>query len=185
MHMDIVFLTGNGDKLREAREILGDKFHITNKDLDIDEIQEIDGAKVVIKKAQDAFKILKSPLIVEDTSLYIVSWKGLPGALIKWFLKTVNNEGIVDMLGTAKNRNAIAQTVIAYHNGTNIRVFEGTVNGSVSTEVLGENGFGWDKIFIPEGFTKTQAEMTNEEKNKISSRKKALEKLRDYLLQND
>lgn len=182
--MDIVFLTGNGDKLRETREILGENFQITNKDLDIDEIQEIDGAKVVIKKAQDAFAIVKTPLIVEDVSFYIVSWKGLPGSLIKWFTKTVGNEGILEMLKGFKNRKAIAQTLIAYHDGKNIRIFEGTTNGLVSEKVLGENGFGWDKIFIPDGHTKTYGEMTQDEKNKTSSRKIALVKLKDYLSKN-
>jgi len=180
--MDLIFITGNEGKLKEAREILGNHFQVANNGIDIEEIQEIDGTKVVIKKAQDAFNIIRQPLIVEDTSLYIVSWRGLPGALIRWFLKTVDNEGILEMLKGVKNRKAIAQTAIAYHDGKNIRIFESTINGSISDKAVGTNGFGWDKIFIPDGSAKTQAEMTSEEKNKISSRKKAFEKLRDYLL---
>lgn len=182
--MDLVFITGNPDKLREAREILGENFQIHNKTIDTEEIQEIDGTRVVIKKAQDAFNLLKTPLFVEDTSFYIVAWKGLPGALIKWFLKSVGTTGILEMLKNYKNRNAIEQTAIAYHDGINTRIFEGSTNGIVSEKPAGSNGFGWDDIYIPAGSGKTQAEMTIEEKNKVSSRRKALEKLKEYLIKN-
>ncbi len=181
--MEITFLTSNQDKIKEAREILGEAIRLNFQKVDLDEVQEIDGAKVVIKKANDAFRLIKKPLLVEDTSLYIVPWKGLPGALIKWFLKTVNNEGIINMLQNSKKRDAIAHTVVAYHDGKNIRIFEGSTTGLISKKVAGENGFGWDKIFIPKGFNKTQAEMSSEEKSKISSRKTALEKLKNFLQQ--
>lgn len=179
--MEIIFVTGNKNKLQEAKNILGNKINIVSKDLDIDEIQEIDSTKIIVKKTQDAFKLIRKPLIVEDTSLYLVAWKGLPGALVKWFLKTVGSEGILKMLSGFTNRNALAQSVIAYHDGKNIRVFENTVKGTISEKIRGINGFGWDNIFIPEGFAKTYAEMSSNEKNKISPRKIALEKLKRYL----
>lgn len=179
--MELTFLTGNNDKLREAIKILGNNIKIEGKDFDIDEIQEIDGAKITVKKARDAFGLIKKPLIVEDTSLYLIAWKGLPGALIKWFLKSVGSEGITNMISGYTNRNALAQSVIAYHDGKNIRIFEGTVKGTVSEKPKGKGGFGWDDIFIPEGHNKTYAEMTDEEKSKISPRMLALEKLKKYL----
>lgn len=182
--MELTFLTGNKGKLEEARTILGEKINLVSQDIDLDEVQEIDSTKIIIKKAQDAYRLVRKPLIIEDTSLYLVAWKGLPGALIKWFLKTVGCEGILDMLKSFTNRSAFAQTAIAYHDGRNIRMFESTVKGKISEKVKGENGFGWDNIFIPDGQDKTYAKMKPDEKNKISSRKVALEKLRTYLLEN-
>lgn len=182
--MEIIFLTGNSGKLEEARSILGKKIKIIPEPFDLDEIQEIDGKAIIIKKAQEAFKLIKKPLIIEDTSLYFIAWKGLPGALIKWFLKSVGSQGILNMLNGFNNRSAIAQSLIAFHDGKNVRIFEGTVRGKVPHKIKGENGFGWDNIFIAEGQIKTYTEMKSDEKNKKSPRRIALEKLKEYLSAN-
>lgn len=119
--------------------------------------------------------------MVEDTSLEIKSWNGLPGALIKWFLDTVGNKGILKMLGDSSDRSALAKTAVAYFDGAHTHVFVGEIEGSLSYEELGENGFGWDTIFIPSGSEKTFAQMTEQEKNSISMRKLAFEKMRQSL----
>jgi|SRR3989344_1450990 len=179
--LEITFVTGNKEKLREAKEILNKDIKINNIDIDLIEVQEIDGKKVAIEKAKTAYNIVKKPLFVEDTSLYIQSWNKLPGTFNKWFMRTVGNEGIIRMLKDFNDRSANAETVIAYHDGKKIRTFIGTVKGEISDKVRGENGFGWDKIFIPNGLNKTQAELSASEKNSLSTRRKAIEKLKRYL----
>src|SRR3990170_5777767 len=90
------FATGNQDKLNEAREILG--FEIEQVDIELDEIQEIDVKKVIEHKAKEGYRQLGMPVLVEDTALEFVSMNGLPGALVKWFLKSIGNEGLCNML---------------------------------------------------------------------------------------
>lgn len=120
-------------------------------------------------------------MIVEDTSLYFDAWKGLPGALVRWFLKTVKCEGLCKMMAGEKNRKAVAESAIAFCNGKATKIVLGKIEGSVPQKPKGKLGFGWDPIFIPQGFKKTFAEMTMEDKNQISMRKLALEKLRSHL----
>lgn len=179
--MEIVFLTGNKNKAAEATAILGNVDNLKTKDYDLPEIQAIEGIEVVIKKAEEAFKVLGTPLFIEDTSLYFNAWGRLPGALAKWFLKTVGNEGLIKMLGPFSDRTATAETIIAYHDGSDIHTFKAQVEGVISNEPVGENGFGWDAIFIPDGQHKTLAQMTQEEKNSISTRKIALEQFKTFL----
>ncbi len=177
----ILFVTGNKNKLREAREILGSGFKVEGRDLNLDEIQAIDGRTVVRYKVEQAYKKLKRPLMVEDNQLYFEAWNGLPGALIHWFLEAVGCEGICRMMENEKDRRARAVVVIGYHDGEQVRLFEGEVKGMIAKEPRGEYAFGWDPIFIPEGFDKTFAEMGMEEKNQVSMRRRALERLRDKL----
>jgi non-canonical purine NTP pyrophosphatase (RdgB/HAM1 family) len=118
-------------------------------------------------------------LIVEDTSLYIEDLKSLPGPLIKWFLKTLGEEGIFNLL--KDNYKAEAKTIIGYaKNKDDIYFFEGSIKGSIVSP-RGSNGFGWDKIFQPDGYDKTFAEMTKEEKSEISMRSIATLKLKEFL----
>ena len=81
----MLFITGNKNKVKEFQEILG--FKIESRDLDIQEMQEVDVLKVSADKAKKAFQILKRPVITEDTGLFFDELNGLPGALIKWFEK--------------------------------------------------------------------------------------------------
>lgn len=179
----ITFITNTEGKAIEAQEILGKDFMVTHKKVDLDEIQTIDGKEVIEKKAKEAFSILKGPVLVEDTSLYFNAWKGLPGALVRWFLDAVECEGICKMMKNEKDRNAYTESAIAFYDGKNMKIVTGKVEGSVPVAPKGDKGFGWDPIFIPNGYKKTFAEMGMEEKSKISMRKKALEKLRSYLKQ--
>lgn len=172
----IIFATTNKNKIREAQEILGVK--INGIELDIDEIQSLEPEKVIRKKAYDAYKIYKKPVLVEDTSLFFKAWKNLPGVFIDYFLKSVGIKGLIKMLSAKKNRGAVAITYLAIFNGKKYIVLEGKVRGKIAMEPRGKNGFGWDPIFIPDKFFKTFAEMDSTEKNKISMRKKAFVKLR-------
>lgn len=173
----IKFITGNEGKLNEARQILGD---VESLDIDLAEIQEIDAQLIIEAKLKEAEKVQQGEFIVEDTSLYLDALGGLPGPLIKWFMKTIGNEGLFNIASSLGNYKAQAKTIVGYSDETGqIKFFEGVIDGQIS-EPKGQ-GFGWDPVFKPEGFNKTFGEMTQEEKNKISMRKIALEKLKEFL----
>ncbi|MAF80132.1 non-canonical purine NTP pyrophosphatase, RdgB/HAM1 family [bacterium] len=171
------FVTSNKNKLREFEEIL--EIKLEQIELDLDEIQEIDVKKVIEHKASEAYAKIQKPVIVEDTGLYIESWKGFPGALAKWVDKTIGFKNIPHLL--KGDRRARAETAVGYYDGKEFRSFRGKIEGSIPTKPRGETGFGWDTIFVPEGHEKTFAEMDAEEKNKISMRRSALEKLKLFL----
>ncbi|MFQ5431526.1 MAG: RdgB/HAM1 family non-canonical purine NTP pyrophosphatase [Nitrospinota bacterium] len=177
MLSSVKFVTGNPNKLREAREILGIDIQQANPG-GLEELQTIYVEELIRHKAEEAYKKIGAPIIVEDTGLVFHAWNGLPGALIKWFLKTVDNEGLIKMLCGEEDRKALAQCYIAYNDGNEIRVVKGEISGTISDTVRGDSGFGWDKIFIPEGYDRTFGEMAAEEKNSFSMRKRAFENLR-------
>lgn len=174
----ITFITGSEGKLREAQSILGD---VVSIDIDLPEIQEINPQKVIEAKLNEALRHNKGEFIVEDTSLYFNDLNGLPGPLIKWFLKTIGNEGLYDIAKNLKSQGAVAKTVIGYSDlDGNISFFEGAIKGII-TEPRGDKGFGFDPIFKPDGQDKTFAEMSPEEKNELSMRKLALTELKKVL----
>ena len=136
----------------------------------------MDPVEVAEFKIIEAYKLIKKPIIVEDTALLLEAWNGFPGALVKWFEEYMGTRGILDLIQN-KNRNAEAKCVIAYFNGEEISFYEGLVKGKITEERKGDNklDFGFDPIFIPEGYDKTFAEL-GDEKQKISHRRRALEK---------
>jgi XTP/dITP diphosphohydrolase len=96
--------------------------------------------------------------------------------------KDTGMEKIVKMLGGFDNRKAEAITVFAYCDESGARIFEGRISGTIAESPRGPNGFGWDQVFIPAGHGETFGEMEPEEKNKISMRRNALLKLKEYLM---
>ena len=173
------FATRNANKLREVNEILGAQ--LQQIEVELFEPQGLDIVEVVREKARDAFEKTGKFVLVEDTGLEFAAWNGLPGALIKWFLETVGNEGILKMLEGEENRAALARTAVGFYDGSEYRVFLGEIRGTVPTELRGTSGFGWDPIFIPDGYSQSFAEMSVEEKNAVSMRKHALMRLREYV----
>lgn len=179
--MNLYFITANKNKFVEVKTILGE---VEQLDIDLPEIQEIDPKKIIKAKLNTALKHKKGGFIVEDTGLYFDGLNGLPGPLIKWFLKTIGNQGLYDLLAHLGNRSAIAKTVIGYAESLHkIYFFEGEVRGKIVAPRGRSNFgvFGWDPIFQPDGHNKTFAEMSREEKNAISHRRLALNKLKKFL----
>jgi non-canonical purine NTP pyrophosphatase (RdgB/HAM1 family) len=177
--MTIKFATGNKNKLQEARFILG--VEIEQVTLELDEIQAVDVAEVISHKSKEAFQLAGEPVLVEDTALEFKALNGLPGALIKWFLEGIGNEGLVKIVDSFGERAATARTCVGLFDGTKLHVTEGSVSGRIAKTPKGENGFGWDKIFIPDGYTTTFAEMDADTKNSLSMRKIAFEKMKAKL----
>ena len=122
---NIKFVTGNLNKVREARDIIG--FEIVHSDMDLDEIQTCDLRMAATAKVNQAWKIFQSPVMVEDSGLVCSAWNGLPGALVKWFEKSVGCDGILRMLSGFGNREAFAICMVAVHDGNQVRVAEGRV----------------------------------------------------------
>ena len=169
------FATKNENKLREINDILG--HDLEQISVELYEPQDVSVEEVVREKAEDAFHKTGKLVLVEDTGLEFKAWNGLPGALIKWFLDTVGNEGILKMLAVEKNRAAIAKTAVGFFDGTQSRVFVGEISGTIPDTLRGTGDFGWDPIFIPDGHERSFAEMTSAEKNVISMRKLAVERM--------
>ncbi|MBN2331297.1 MAG: RdgB/HAM1 family non-canonical purine NTP pyrophosphatase [Candidatus Aenigmarchaeota archaeon] len=178
----LLFITGNRMKAEEVKEILaGFGIAVEQRSLDIGEIQEKDAEPVAREKARHAFSMVKKPLIVEDTGLYIRAMNGYPGTLIKHFFESIGPQGIVDFL-KGKDRSAEAVTVFAYCDPEGrVRTFRGSVSGRISDRVTKGYDFAWDTIFIPEGYERTYAEIGTAEKNGISQRRLALESFAKWL----
>jgi len=174
-----LLITGNEGKAREYEGLLG--IEVTAVKEDLVEIQELDVVKVVERKAQDAYVRLRRPVLVDDSGLTLAEWNGLPGALVAWFLEAVGPEGILRMAAGANDRRATVTTALGYADNAGVRVFTGTLNGALATELRGQSGFGYDSIFIPEGHDRTFAEMASLEKNEISHRRLAVDELRKWL----
>jgi len=171
----LTFITSSANKLAEVERLLGQS--LARETLALEEIQALELEPVVRHKAQQAYAQLRRPALVEDTGLAFAAWNGLPGALIKWFLSALGPEGICRLLRGETNRAALATTLFAYCDGTDCRVFAGTVAGVIPAAPRGVNGFGWDAIFQPLGSERTFAEMTPEEKDRFSMRRLALKEL--------
>jgi inosine triphosphate pyrophosphatase len=175
---NLYFITGNNDKFREAKALIPE---LKRLEIDLPEEQSLDPQLVVRKKLEVAKKHRNGPLIVEDTSLYLNGLNGFPGPLIKWLLHAVGNQGIYDLCQKIHDRHAVAKTVIGYDDGQNdIQYFEGEVQGQIVVP-YGNEGFGWDAIFQPDGLNETFAEMGEEYKPEFSMRSLAFAKLKAYL----
>lgn len=180
MQKPLYFITGNKNKFAEVKAILGD---VEQLDIDLPEMQEIDPYKIINAKLQTALLHHNGRVLVEDISFSLDCLNGLPGPLIKWFLGTIGVEGIYNIAHKFNNFQASMKVIYGYaKNKDEISFFEGELRGII-VQPRGNVGFGFDPIFIPEGYHKTQAEMTKDEKNQISTRRIALNKLQEFLIQ--
>lgn len=171
------FITSSENKLQEVSRLLGRPLARTS--IALEEIQAVELEPVVAHKAQQAYALILRPVLVEDTGLAFAAWNGLPGALIKWFVSSLGNEGLCRLMQTEANRAATATTMFAYYDGSLYRAFAGSVEGVIVESPRGLHGFGWDAIFQPLGNERTFAEMSPEEKDRFSMRRLALLQLRE------
>lgn len=176
--MELFFVTSNKNKFVEIQNIISNLEQI---EIDLAEIQDSNAHNVIRAKLKEALSHHSGQFIVEDTSLYFDCLNGLPGPLIKFFLERLGNEGLANLVEKMGNNKAEARTIIGYaKNADEVYFFEGSIKGTI-VKPSGKTGFGWDPIFKPDGFDKTFAQMSQDEKNNISMRKEAALKLRDFL----
>lgn len=191
MKKQLLFGTNNSHKLREIREILSDHYEIVSlADLGIEmEVEETEDTLIgnAFLKARAYHKVSGLPTFSDDTGLEVDALGGAPGV----YSARYAGEGcsfadnvakmLREMTGQAQ-RSARFRTVIAFVDGEQDLTFEGKIEGSITEEIYGEGGFGYDPIFLPEHQSKTFAEMSPDEKNAISHRGRAIQSFTQFLL---
>lgn len=185
----MIAATNNKGKLKEIREILSDykidSLKDKNIDIEVEEDQDtfLENAK---KKAQEIYNIAHEEVIADDSGLCINALDGFPGVLTHRFLgenatDEMRNDYLIEKTNQCADRCAKVVCYIVYFNGKETVVGEGILNGYISKNRRGVNGFGFDEIFeLQNG--KTLAELTSEEKNEVSARSLALKDLKSKLL---
>lgn len=176
-----LFVTSNEHKFKEIRatmekEGIGLEWERTK----YMEIQADTTAEISLDSARRLSESIKTDFFLEDTGLYIDSLNGFPGPYSSYVASTVGNEGILNLLA-GKERAGRFLTVITYCSNGVFNQFDGVLEGRISKKVSGSFGFGFDPVFIPEGYNVTLAEMTVDEKNEISHRSRALSKLIEFM----
>lgn len=188
--MELVFATNNKHKLEELQAILGSHFRLLSlKDIGCDE--EIPEEQPTLEgnasqKSHFIFDKYGYSCFADDTGLEIEALNGEPGVYSARYAGEDKNAGanmdkVLSKMAKIKNRNARFRTVISLIIDGEERQFEGVVEGEILKEKKGNSGFGYDPIFRPSGFQETFAEMNLTDKNKISHRGRAVEKLIQYL----
>ncbi len=197
MLKEILFASSNKKKLEEVKAILKDiNILVPDKEIYVEEWGNTFLANAFIK-AKAYFDIYRKPVLAEDSGLIVKALKDLPGVYSKRFyfldietrslqtkeepefIDKLNNEKLLKIMEKVKDREAyfVSNTVLII--GEDFGLFsEGRIEGYISYEERGDKGFGYDPIFIPKGYDLTMAQLSKEEKNKISHRRKALDKLK-------
>ena len=189
--MKLCFATNNDHKLSEAKDIAGKDFEIVSL-RDIHCFEELPETSPTLEgnslqKAEFVFQKYNVPCFADDTGLEVEALNGEPGVFSARYAGEHKNSAdnidlLLKKLGTKLNRKAKFRTVITLLGiEPNPLFFEGTVEGTITDECKGTFGFGYDPVFIPEGYTKTYAEMNLQEKSSLSHRAIAVKKLGDYL----
>lgn len=194
--MKIVFATNNSHKLEEIRQILGESIEVLSL-ADINCHEDIPETAPTIEgnammKARYVYDKYGTPCFADDTGLEVEALDGAPGVYSARYAggeghdSEANMRKLLHELEGKENRRAQFRTVIALieqKDGKPVaHTFEGKIEGHISHEKKGASGFGYDPIFVPEGYEQSFAELGNEIKNKISHRARAVARLAEYLL---
>lgn len=186
----IVIATNNQEKLKEIEQILNEYELLTLKDvnckIEVEEDQDT-FEENSLKKAKEVSEFIEMPCIADDSGLCIDILNGWPGVYTARFLgenatPEQRNKAILEKMKDLKGeeRKARVECVVTYYEKGKVMIGRGEIEGKIAKSPRGENGFGFDPIFELEN-GKTYAELTKEEKNKISHRKRALENLKKQL----
>jgi XTP/dITP diphosphohydrolase len=190
MSTSIIFATNNAHKLEEVKQILSGRFHVLSLaeagieseiPEDFETLEEN-----AMQKAEFIFERTGIPSFADDTGLEVEELGGLPGVYSARYAGEAkdpagNIKKLLHELKGKKNRNARFRCVIAWISKEEKRCFEGIVNGRITEECTGSGGFGYDPVFIPDGYDKTFAALPAEVKNHISHRGKAVRLFSEYL----
>ena len=184
----IYFITGNKNKFQEVAEIFQSSnllFDLKHRDIKTTEIQAESLKDVALYKLNSVKSEMDGSFFIEDAGFFVdIPLNGFPGVYSSHVLKTIGNEGILRLIDDFLSSKAHFLAIIAFYYKPldKIICFDGIIEGRVSDTIRGQGGFGFDPIFIPTLIpNKTFAELTTTEKNKISHRGQALEKLIKFL----
>jgi non-canonical purine NTP pyrophosphatase (RdgB/HAM1 family) len=177
----IVFVTQNLNKVEDAKKLLPE-FEIEHIDFEVPEIQSLDPKEIAEYKIKFAYDKVQKPCFVMDASLFLDCLNGFPGPFIKWHFKhTVGADKTCEIAKLFNQFGCKWTTVLAYFDGKETHFLEETVSGKLPEKPRGTNGYEWDVIFIPEGDTRTFAEMTFEEKQSYAVTKKLMGRFKELL----
>ena len=188
--MDLVFATNNEHKLREIKSIIAESINLLSlNDINCNEDIPETGSTLesnASQKANYVFDKYKVNCFADDTGLEIDALNGEPGVYSARYAgeeksSERNMQKVLEKLKGEKSRSAQFRTVISLIIDGEELLFEGKVEGRITESPRGKQGFGYDPIFVPDGFEKTFAELGDSIKNKISHRARAVEKLAEYL----
>jgi XTP/dITP diphosphohydrolase len=190
--IELCIATNNQHKIEEIRALLGPFFQLQSLQEvgcfeDLEETQStIEGNS--LQKAQYVFNTYGVPCFADDTGLEVEALNGAPGVLsARYAGEHKNSDDNIDLLlknlAQSTNRNARFKTIITLVEPEQTTTFEGIVQGTIQPERSGNKGFGYDPVFKPDGYSKTFAELSLEEKNLISHRAIAVKKLINFLLE--
>ncbi|MBQ8553741.1 MAG: non-canonical purine NTP diphosphatase [Alistipes sp.] len=188
--MKIVFATNNAHKLDEVRQVVGDKFALVSlRECGI--VEDIPENEPTLEgnalaKARYIYERTGADCFADDTGLEVDALGGEPGVRSARYATDghddeANKRLLLERLQGVENRAAQFRTAVALIMGGKEYLFEGIVRGRIATEQHGEGGFGYDPLFVPEGYDRTFAQMSAEEKNAISHRGRAVRKLAEFL----
>lgn len=188
--MKLVFATNNRNKIKEVQQMLPAYIELVSLE-DIGCFEDIPETADTIEgnamlKAQYIHQKYQCDVFADDTGLEVSELNGQPGVLSARYAGNQKNDEqnialLLKNMEGKQNREARFKTIFALSFQGEMHLFEGIANGKITHKVAGNNGFGYDPIFQPNGFEKTFAELLPEEKNKISHRKKATQKLVEFL----
>ena len=181
---EIQIITSNNGKIREFKEIFGNSKYVpVQNNIDYPEIQASSLEEVVDFGLTWLQEKTKAPFVIDDSGVFIDNFNGFPGTYTRYIYDTIGLEGVLRQMEDVDNRECTFRCVLGLLTESGKKQkFVGECHGTLINELRGDGGFGYDPIFIPQGFDKTFAELTSEEKNSISHRGIALRKLIDFLL---
>jgi XTP/dITP diphosphohydrolase len=175
----LTFVTTNAGKVREAKKLFEEDFDLEQVDMTYPELQDSDLSKIAAYGAKYCAEQLRKEVIVEDSGLFIDTLGGFPGPYSSYVQKTIGNKGILKLMAGVENRRGEFRSVVGYcEPGKEPMTFTGIWWGEIKTEEQGTNGFGYDPIFSYRKFP--VGEMTVEQKNEVSHRRRSLIQFRDW-----
>lgn len=175
----LILVSSNPNKAIEAERILG--MPLLRVAIGLPEIQAADVEDITRYKLEVARTKGYSRLVVEDVALGFDQLGSFPGPYVRWLLEAAGGTGLAVIAYALRDRSARAQCCVAYWDGTAGHVFGGECAGEILVEPRGDKNFGWDAWFQPRGSSKTFAEMSPEEKDRVSHRGDAYRKLAEHL----
>ena len=178
---ELFFASSNENKFQEAERILANLgMQINLFKTTLEEIQSNNLNDIAEKKAINAYDLIQKPVIIEDDGLFINSLNGFPGPYSSYAYDTIGNKGIMKLLENSEIRDAKFVSIIAYCDSAyGVKLFESSIPGKISS-IIEKGGWGYDPIFIPDGESKTYANVSD--KDKFSHRAASLTKFSNWYL---
>ena len=181
--MKIFFITGNKNKVREVKKILGDDIEVEQIEIDYPELRSDDPEEIAALAAKQLADKLKKTIVVEDSGFFVKALDDFPGTVSAYAFKRIGLEGLIKLMKGVKERTCYYKCAVGYcEPKKEPTTFLGIEEGTMSEEIHDE-GYGWahDKVFIPKGSNKTYGQIKEVEEMK-QHRRKAFTKLKEFLV---